>query len=49
MISQLTDAMRDEDVSKIRSLLQEFPLEYQPNTTPNEVKEKQEEVLVISE
>jgi FlaA1/EpsC-like NDP-sugar epimerase len=31
MITQLTDAMRDEDVSKIKALLKDFPLEYQPN------------------
>lgn len=35
MISQLTDAMRDEDVPKIKALLKEFPLEYQPDS-PNE-------------
>jgi len=35
MISQLTDAMRDEDVLKIKELLKEFPLEYQPDS-PNE-------------
>ena len=45
MISQLTDAMRDEDVLKIKALLKEFPLEYQPNTADNDNRsiEKQEE------
>ena len=47
MISQLTDAMRDENVTKIRELLMEFPLEYQPNPS-NEIVEKQEEVLIAS-
>ncbi|GAA6172312.1 nucleoside-diphosphate sugar epimerase/dehydratase [Colwellia sp. KU-HH00111] len=41
MITQLTDAMRDEDVIKIRTLLQGFPLEYMPN--PTEQKEKRTE------
>ena len=35
MIDQLTDAMRDENVEKIRELLQEFPLEFQPNLAGN--------------
>ena len=58
MISQLTDAMRDENVAKIRELLIDFPLEYQPNLS-NEVSkskakielklvEKKEEALEIS-
>jgi FlaA1/EpsC-like NDP-sugar epimerase len=42
MISQLTDAMRDENVAKIRELLMSFPLEYQPNSS-NKVIEKQTE------
>lgn len=41
MISQLTDAMRDENVIKIRELLMNFPLEYQPNQ-PDKVIKKQE-------
>ena len=39
MISQLTDAMRDEDVAKIRELLVEFPIEYQPNSADKNVAE----------
>ena len=45
MISQLTDAMRDEDVAKIKELLMDFPLEYQPNPT-NKTIEEQEEAKV---
>jgi FlaA1/EpsC-like NDP-sugar epimerase len=37
MISQLTDAMRNEDVPKIKALLKEFPLEYQPNSNNDKV------------
>jgi FlaA1/EpsC-like NDP-sugar epimerase len=48
MISQLTDAMRDEDVSKIRALLQEFPLEFQPNPT-NAVTESIENTEEVKE
>ena len=58
MISQLTDAMRDENVAKIRELLIDFPLEYQPNLSNEVIKsktkielklvEKKEEALEIS-
>jgi len=47
MISQLTDAMRNENVTKIRELLIDFPLEYQPNSSI-EIEEKQEEVSIAS-
>lgn len=39
MIAQLTDAMRDENVSQIKTLLMDFPLDYQPNLS-EKVKEK---------
>jgi FlaA1/EpsC-like NDP-sugar epimerase len=35
IISKLTDAMRDEDVIKIKQLLMAAPLEYQPNNGNN--------------
>lgn len=50
MISQLTDAMRDEDVLKIKELLKVFPLEYQPNSSEesNKNAEEKEELLYVS-
>jgi len=50
MISQLTDAMRDEDVLKIKELLKVFPLEYQPNSLkePNEVDREKEKLVYVS-
>ncbi|MBL4942470.1 MAG: polysaccharide biosynthesis protein [Colwellia sp.] len=47
MISQLTDAMRDEDVLKIKELLMDFPLEYRPNASSSDT-EKQDKTLIAS-
>lgn len=56
MISQLTDAMRDENVLQIKALLKAFPLEYSPNDTNEKVESTvttdealcEEEALVTS-
>lgn len=56
MISQLTDAMRDENVPQIKALLKEFPLEYHPNDANENVASSvttdevpcEEEALVTS-
>lgn len=40
VISKLSAAMEQEDVSKIKDLLEVFPLEYQPNPTSQQSKNK---------
>ncbi|GLX78785.1 nucleoside-diphosphate sugar epimerase [Thalassotalea insulae] len=36
ILDQLTDAMRDEDITKLREILQQAPLQYQPDSLPQQ-------------